>query len=45
MNDETRQQKQEPDQKEQPMRLNPRLVFTDPDAFFTDLLLEQNEQQ
>ncbi|MBR5180812.1 MAG: hypothetical protein IKW88_01000 [Clostridiales bacterium] len=25
-------------------RVNPRLVFSDPDAFFLDLLLEQNEQ-
>jgi hypothetical protein len=25
-------------------RLNPRLVFTDPDAFFSDLLMEQQEQ-
>ena len=25
--------------------LNPRLVFTDPDVFFADLLMEQNEQQ
>ena len=43
MNDETNQQSRE--QQEQRMRLNPRLVFTDPDEFFTDLLLEQNEQQ
>lgn len=26
------------------MRQNPRLVFTDPDDFFTDLLMEQEEQ-
>lgn len=25
-------------------RVNPRLVFSDPDAFFLDLLLEQSEQ-
>lgn len=25
-------------------RYNPRLVFTDPDSFFSDLLMEQNEQ-
>jgi len=25
-------------------RLNPRLVFADPDSFFSDLLMEQQEQ-
>lgn len=34
------QEKKEPRQ-----RLNPRLVFTDPDSFFSDLLMEQQEQQ
>ena len=28
-----------------PARYNPRLVFADPDTFFDDLLMEQNEQQ
>lgn len=33
------------DPRKAPMpRLNPRLVFTDPDAFFSDLLMEQQEQ-
>ncbi len=30
---------------EQIRRHNPRLVFNDPDKFFFDLLMEQNEQQ
>ena len=34
---ETRSEKQRP-------RRNPRLVFTDPDRFFNDLLMEQQEQ-
>ena len=32
-------------QPEQIRRHNPRLVFNDPDKFFFDLLMEQNEQQ
>ena len=28
----------------QPRRLNPRLVFADPDVFFSDLLMEQQEE-
>lgn len=40
-----RQRTQEPDrQQEQQSRLNPRLVFNDPDAFFRDLVMEQQEQ-
>ena len=27
-----------------PRRYNPRLVFADPDEFFSDLLMEQEEQ-
>lgn len=30
--------------REQRKRLNPRYVFTDPNDFFHDLLMEQNEQ-
>ncbi len=33
------------DQKELPrLRQNPRLVYNDPDTFFHDLLMEQQEQ-
>ena len=28
-----------------PFRKHPRMVYTDPDEFFADLLMEQNEQQ
>ena len=42
----SREQEQTPDtQREQyRKRLNPRLVFADPDSFFSDLLMEQQEQ-
>lgn len=33
-----------PEKMEPRQRLNPRLVFTDPDSFFSDLLMEQQEQ-
>ncbi len=33
-------QKREPDKP----RINPRLVFVNPDVFFTDLLMEEEEQ-
>lgn len=32
-----------PDRRERP-RQNPRLVYNDPDRFFRDLLMEQQEQ-
>ena len=35
---------QQEEAKEQRRQMNPRLVFNDPDAFFSDLLLEQQEQ-
>lgn len=28
-----------------PFRKHPRMVYADPDEFFADLLMEQNEQQ
>ena len=28
-----------------PFRKHPRMVYVDPDEFFADLLMEQNEQQ
>ena len=37
------QQEQQEEPKEQRLRLNPRLVFADPDAFFNDLLMEEQE--
>lgn len=33
------------EQRPKPARYNPRLVFVNPDDFFIDLLMEQNEQQ
>ena len=41
--------KLEPDKREKPpedvkKRLNPRYVFNNPDVFFRDLLMEQQEQ-
>ena len=35
---------QEPKRQQEQPRLNPRLVFNDPDAFFRDLVMEQQEQ-
>lgn len=45
-NQEQEQEKQQETQgkEEYRKRLNPRLVFTDPESFFSDLLMEQNEQ-
>ena len=43
--DTAEDQSREQEQQEQTRQLNPRLVFNDPDAFFADLLMEQNEQQ
>ncbi len=51
MNTQSRQNEHQERQKEelkqtdqQRPRLNPRLVFGDPDKFFRDLLMEQQEQ-
>ena len=42
---EGKRSKQEQQQSGVRNRLNPRLVFTDPNSFFRDLLMEQQEQQ
>ena len=34
----------EPAERPERPRINPRLVFTNPDLFFADLLMEQSEQ-
>lgn len=46
INQDMKQQQEQEQRNEQKKRINPRwFLLSDPDSFFNDLLMEQNEQQ